>query len=451
MGTRGREVKDGDAEMDPLTSPFATPLRIPDATYVEDFTSTASTKAKLNVSYPKTESGSTKHSATKPFVSTSMSALTDAPVPTAISATHARFVETPMGLTNARPEDIFPIVTRLKPDAWEHALKDAGVFELFDDIPEGLRTGFLVGLERFSLASTFIPDNHYTSEEDEKFVISKYAEEIELGRISHGYDPDYLFSIIGHFRTAPLAVIEQSFGKRRVIVNHSFPHNKSINLNDLPLDTSENYILDPTTTSINVVIDSKKFQCAWGSFSECYLLVADAPRGTQAAIFDVDAAFRNIPTHPSARPFLAIMVEGLIHLDHVLNFGACPAPGIFGRVADAMVRILLYRGIDALIKWVDDFIFLRYPKSIKRDGTLEYNYDANLVWDVAEELGWPWARAKFVDFASAFMYIGFWWDLDLKTVELPLKKKTKYLERINSWIVGSYHAAKDIDRVIGEY
>jgi hypothetical protein len=49
------------------------------------------------------------------------------------------------------------------------------------------------------------------------------------------------------------------------------------------------------------------------------------------------------------------------------------------------------------------------------------------------------------------MYIGFWWDLDLKTVELPLKKKTKYLERINSWIVGSYHAAKDIDRVIGEY
>jgi hypothetical protein len=144
------------------------------------------------------------------------------------------------------------------------------------------------------------------------------------------------------------------------------------------------------------------------------------------------------------------MIAGFVHLDHVLNFGACPAPGIFGQVADAMVKILLYRGIDALIKWVDDFIFLRYPKSIKRDGSMEYNYDASLIWLIAEELGWPWAPSKFVDFTSAFMYIGFWWDLDLKTVELPMKKKTKYLERIASWTVGSYQTAKDVDRVIGK-
>jgi hypothetical protein len=50
-------------------------------------------------------------------------------------------------------------------------------------------------------------------------------------------------------------------------------------------------MIDPNTTSVNTIIDSKKFQCAWGSFSECYLLIADAPSGTQAAIFNVDAAF----------------------------------------------------------------------------------------------------------------------------------------------------------------
>jgi hypothetical protein len=247
-GIKGPEVRDGDTEMDPLTSPFVTPPRNPDATYVEDSTSMANTKAKPSVSCPRMESGSTKLSVTKPSVSTSMSARTDALTPTAISATPAHFAEAPMGLTNARPEDVFPIITRLKPNAWEHALKDVGVFELFDDIPEGLRKGFLVRLERFSLASTFIPDNHYTSEEDENFVISKYAEEIKLGCISHGYDPDYLFSLIGQFRTAPLAVIEQAPGKRRVIVNHSFPHNESIDLNDFPLDMSKNYILNPTTT-----------------------------------------------------------------------------------------------------------------------------------------------------------------------------------------------------------
>jgi hypothetical protein len=189
-------------------------------------------------------------------------------------------------------------------------------------------------------------------------------------------------------------------------------------------------VLDPTTTSINTVVDSKKFQCTWGSFSECYLLVADAPEGTQAAIFDVDAAFRNVPTHPSARRFLAIKIKELIHLDHVLNFGAYPAPGIWGRIADVMVQILLSRGIDALIKWVNNFIFLRYPKQCLSPSIYEYSYNAQIVWDIADELGWPWANPKFVDFSLSFVYIGFFWDLTNKTVELPDKKKTKYLERL---------------------
>ena len=54
-------------------------------------------------------------------------------------------------------------------------------------------------------------------------------------------------------------------------------------------------------------------------------------------------------------------MKGLIHLDPVLNFRASPSPGIFGRVADAMVRILISQGIEAVIKWVDNFIFLCYP------------------------------------------------------------------------------------------
>ena len=350
----------------------------------------------------------------------------------------------------AVPDPIFPIVTKLKPDAWELALMDAGILKEFNDIPAGLRNGFLCGLENYSLSCTSIPENHYTSQEDEDFIIMKYTAEMDLGRISHGYDPHTLFSLIGHFRTAPLAVINHG-GKRRVIVNHSFPKNKTyIDLNITPCTSlHEKYIIDPTQTSINTVIDSKKFQCAWGSFSECYLLVADAPEGTQAAIFDVDAAFRNIPTHSSARPFLAIMLKGLIHLDHVLNFGASPSPGIFGRVADAMVKIFLHRGIEALIKWVDDFVFLRYPTCRLSDGTYQFKYGAEMIWNIAEELGWPWAPEKFMDFSTSFTYIGFLWDLSAKVVQLPEKKKDKYLERISTWTYKSLHTRKEAEVVIG--
>lgn len=354
-----------------------------------------------------------------------------------------------MAQRNVAPDPIFPIVTKLKAEAWELALKGAGIFDEFGDIPVGLRQGFLCGLERYSLSCTFIPPNHYTSQEDEDFIISKYTEEISLGRLSHGYDPDALFSLIGHFRTAPLAVITHG-DKRRVIVNHSFPKNKmQINLDTVPWDLAEKYIIDPSNISINTVIDSKKFQCAWGSFSECYLLVANAPEGTQAAIFDVDAAFRNIPTHPSARPFLAIMIKGLVHLDHVLNFGASPSPGIFGRVADAMVKIFLSRGIEAVIKWVDDFVFVRYPSGTTLDGSYQFTYSANTIWNIADELGWPWAPTKFVDFASSFSYIGFLWDLSAKLVQLPEKKKLKYLERISSWTYRSAHTLKETETIIG--
>ena len=257
----------------------------------------------------------------------------------------------------------------------------------------------------------------------------------------------YLHSLVTFVRLPWQSLPE---GKQRVIVNHSFPKNKPcIDLNSLQPNTSHTINFDPSQISINTVVDSKKFQCAWGSFSECYLLVADAPEGTEGAVFDVDAAFRNIPTHPSARPFLAIMVKGLIHLDHVLNFGASPSPGIFGRVADAMVRILLARGIEAVIKWVDDFIFFRYPSRRLADGTFEFNYSADLVWTIANELGWPWAPEKFVNFSSTFTYIGFSWDLAAKFVELPEKKRIKYLERISTWTLKSPHTLKETEIIIG--
>ena len=137
------------------------------------------------------------------------------------------------------------------------------------------------------------------------------------------------------------------------------------------------------------------------------------------------------------------MIKGLIHLDLVLNFGASPSPGIFGRVADAIVQIYLNRGIEAVIKWVDDFIFLCYPSSRLPDGTYEFNYSAEIIWDIANELGWPWAPVKFVDFTSSFNYIGFLWDLSTKMVELPEKKKLKYMDRLSSW---TYHSAHYTER-----
>ena len=132
-----------------------------------------------------------------------------------------------------------------------------------------------------------------------------------------------------------------------------------------------------------------------------------------------------------------------------MNFGASPAPGMFDRVADAMVEILRYRGVEKIIKWVDDFIFLRYPSHRQANRSFEFTYSADLIWLIAEELAWPWAPAKFMDFDTKFLYIGFLWDLSEKTVELPEKKKKKYADCIASWTLGSHHTVKEAEQVIG--
>ncbi len=134
-------------------------------------------------------------------------------------------------------------------------------------------------------------------------------------------------------------------------------------------DTQCNSIpLNPSETSINAVIDSKKFQCAWGTFLECYLLVAKAPEGTEVAVFDIKSAFCNVPTHPSVRPFTAVRLGDKIHLDPCLNFRASPAPGIWGCIADAMAKILINKGVEVLLKWVDDFKVHILPLSKEKIG-----------------------------------------------------------------------------------
>jgi len=54
-----------------------------------------------------------------------------------------------------------------------------------------------------------------------------------------------------------------------------------------------------------------------------------------------------------------------------------------------MVKILLSWGIEAVIKWVDGFIFICYPTGRQAQGDYIYTYNAKLVWDIVEELGGP--------------------------------------------------------------
>ncbi|KAJ3870869.1 hypothetical protein F5051DRAFT_341580 [Lentinula edodes] len=97
----------------------------------------------------------------------------------------------PKGTTNAN----FPISTRLHADAWEAALQRASFLNKYADVPKGIHEGFCIGIEDTSLSRTFIPDNHFKSDIEADIIRSKFAEEIQLGRLSPGFNPNHLESL----------------------------------------------------------------------------------------------------------------------------------------------------------------------------------------------------------------------------------------------------------------
>ena len=60
-------------------------------------------------------------------------------------------------------------------------------------------------------------------------------------------------------------------------------------------------------------------------------------------------------------------------------------------MADAFVAICLAHGVDAIVKWVDDLIFFRFPTSLS---PATYAFDSKLIFKIAYRLRLPWNLPK---------------------------------------------------------
>jgi hypothetical protein len=133
----------------------------------------------------------------------------------------------------------------------------------------------------------------------------------------------------------------------------------------------------------------------------------------------------------------------MIYIEHWAVFGLSPAGGIQGTPADAAIAIFMSKGIDFVIKWVDDFAFFRSPINSYTDpsGILRhiFCYDLDMILAISEPLGIPWhpVLSKGQDFATTFEYSGFDWDLVSKTVSLPDRKRLKKLAKLNIFLESS--------------
>ncbi len=149
--------------------------------------------------------------------------------------------------------------------------------------------------------------------------------------------------------------------------------------------------------------------------------VVKAPPGTQAAALDWVKAYRCSPILAEHKRYIATFWRDLIWGNHCTPFGLCTAGNIQGEVADALRDILLWKLILQVFKWVDDFNIWRYPcsGSTLPNGLIQYQYDFDLstILNISAPLGILWhpITEKGHDFTSETVYVGFRWDLDVKT------------------------------------
>lgn len=170
---------------------------------------------------------------------------------------------------------------------------------------------------------------------------------------------------------------------------------------------------------------------------------------------DITKAYHCSPIAPRHKPYIALYWRDYIWPDHCAPFGLTTAGNIQGELPDATIDILAAHSIPHVVKWVDNFDFLRHPiaSSFAPDGSTVYSYSFNLdtILRITTPLGIPWhdVSEQGHDFAYHTDYNGFVWYLPNKWVSLSDKKQLRYLEKIVNFLKISTVTEKDVASIHG--
>ena len=277
--------------------------------------------------------------------------LTDVTSPTnLLNMTALDVATTPMVLRNVIECSLVQAVTSYKPDAWQQWLSKAHLEHRYSNIYNGLRYGFFANLP--PLSRTFSPPNNPSISKHGHIFKEIVNREFAKGKYHRPFSQMEIEAVLGPFQTAPLSLIPKSSkpGKFRLVQNLSFPHSNS------PIP------------SINSLVDPDDFPSPYSTFSIVALVISALPPGSQGAVHDVTKAYRTIPLHPSQWHALVVPC-----------FGFGPSGGIYGNLGSASADIMHFAGVGPILRWVDDHLFLKIPKSKLTDYNQHQENVANRI------------------------------------------------------------------------
>lgn len=77
-------------------------------------------------------------------------------------------------------------------------------------------------------------------------------------------------------------------------------------------------------------------------------------------------------------------------------------------------------------------------------------YNISDIDCISTDLGIPWEASKDIPFSNSPTFIGLTWDITNRTVKLAEHKRTKYLNAIAEWETCRTHSLQDVQRLHGK-
>lgn len=325
--------------------------------------------------------------------------------------------------------------------AFASALALHGLSNDYPCLVHNLLHGFPIG-EMPVLDSTVVINNHPSCNEHLEEVLDYIGEEVAAGRMSGPYEQRRVEEILGGpFFASPLIVAVQK-------QEPGVPDKLRI-CRHLSKETKYD-------SSVNSYIEKEDFPTRFDTAMRVADMISAAPTGTQACTFDIKKFHRTVPVIPSHKPWLVIQGrKGEFFIDHCVPFGCASASSNAGMIANAGVDICHAERLRPSAKYEDDIKWFRTPSSQGPygDGDYTYEYSGREVRERLESLGFPIHEEKGDEvFRSVTNFIGFTWDMDLKTVSLPEQKRLKFFRRTEDFInefATSKCSRRDVERIHG--
>ena len=282
-------------------------------------------------------------------------------------------------------------VERLVLALWEHGYPVELIEELANMLVHGARLGCMgPQTEASSLPRPWVQNLH-GAEEDVDGIVSDYLQtELKLGRIVGPYALHELpLEVRETMVVSPFGLIPKPNqpGSYRMITNLSDGAERSMNAR-IP----EEFGRVPGVGVFDVA----------AVLLACRLEVGPDTQ-INAAIADVEHAFRQIPLHPDAYPEAMLLWRGNYYGETRVQFGGRTGPALYAKLGVAVAFALIAEGVP-VIRVADDHLVI----AVGPPGQcLELR---NRALALLDKWGIPVKQAKTTEPSTLFKFIGIMWD-----------------------------------------